>query len=322
MNRGLGAGTVFLLVCMFGGSTQAEIGKATAQPGEWYWGLTGSAAATFGADRQVAQKRDINSFDDFQNVPYDDGSIWTLGLELGRTLPEPGAWVDRIEINFDASVTFRSAKDEETDAGLATSVPPPLEFGSDEGIDIRGDDTQIDLETRVSLKNVLVEDGHRLVLTSIEPFLRYQDTDGDSKISFKNGNSATRDDSIEAYYIGVQAAVEMEQPVAQSLNLIGRASAGVYYVDSDISARIVGRDEANDSGDAFGGRFGAALGFKVPLYANGASFSIVATADYFTDVATIEHSEMSLFAQPTRTKADFDDRFDIGARVGIVVPIH
>jgi hypothetical protein len=76
----------FLLACMFGGSARAEIGKATAQPGEWYWGRTGSGAARFGADRQAAQKRKMDSIEDYQNVLYDDGSIWPLPgtVRIGR----------------------------------------------------------------------------------------------------------------------------------------------------------------------------------------------------------------------------------------------
>jgi hypothetical protein len=332
MNRDLCASAIatIVLASLCGGSAHAEIGKATAAPGEWYWGLTGGAAATFGADRQIAQER--GSFDPgtaWENVDYDDGSIWTLGLELGHTLAEPTAWLDRIEFNFDGSVTFRSGDAETTYSQVAvrdrkTGDTTSYGLGSTEGVDIDGDDTQIDLEARVGFKNVLSEDDGRLVLTSIEPFFRYQDTDGDGTMSFKTGDTdVTRDDTIEAYYIGIQAAVEMEQPVAESLDLIGRASAGVYYVDSDISAETENNGyPAKDSADAIGGRFGAALGFKIPAYAQGVTFSIVATADYYTDVATIDHTEQKESGFLSSTRAGFDDRLDLGAKVGIVVPLR
>ncbi|MGE0007483.1 MAG: hypothetical protein AB7S92_18090 [Parvibaculaceae bacterium] len=329
MDRRLGAGAVLLLAGLWGSAAQAEIGKTTAQPGEWYWGLTGSAAFTTGATRQVAQKLGNLPTDSWENVDFDDGSIWTLGLEVGHSLADPGAWVDRLEFNFDASVSLRSAEDEEINAGLATrdaDSTVSYQFGSNpEKVDIKGNDTQVDLEARISFKNVLTEDDDHTLLTSIEPFFRYQSNDGQGTMSFKpqfDLSSATREDGIDAYYVGIQAALEMEQPVAESLNLIGRASVGVYYVDSDISAEIEDSGFAHDGGDAIGGRFGAALGFKSPLFASGASFSIVATADYFTDVATIEHAEQSLTGPLSSTKAEFDDRLDLGARVGIVVPLH
>ena len=114
-------------------------------------------------------------------------------------------------------------------------------------------------------------------------------------------------------------AAEVEQPLAKALNLVGRVSAGAYYVDSDIEDQlylneIENGDVAEDGDDAIGGRFGAALGFKVPLYAEGVTLTIMGTVDYLTHVATIDH----VGPGDTFTKADVDDQFDLGARINLV----
>lgn len=326
MNRNWGLAVGLIASSLYCGAGHAEIGKASAAPGDWFMGFNLGGAATWGADRQVAR---VDS--PARDLDYDDGVIATGGLEIGYVMEGEASPFDRVELNVDVFAVFRDV-DDRTDFAAVLNADgnsnTSSTFSSDPGgIEVTGEDSQFDIEARLSFKSTLMDDGERVVIGSIEPFFRYQDTDGETKMRFDPpviSVTSGREDSIEAYYVGLQVAAEFEQPVAESLNLVGRASAGAYYVDSDIEDQVILNGEdfggvAEDSGSTFGGRFGAALGFKVPLYAEGVTFTILGTVDYYTDVATIDHVDDD--GPDSRTEADFDDRLDVGGRVGLIIPM-
>jgi hypothetical protein len=169
--------------------------------------------------------------------------------------------------------------------------------------------------------SLTIGDGRNFVIASIEPFIRLQDMDG--RTAAPIANNIQRDDDIQAQCYGLQLAIEIESLLTDSLSLIGRASAGAYYVDADIDSSIefdkFPAVSVGDSDNTWGGRFGGALGIKVPLHYAGASLTLLGTIDYLTDVATIDHIDANFLRDPgQRTKADFDDALDVGGRVGLV----
>ena len=217
-----------------GGAAQAEIGMATASPGEWFFGFNFGGANTWGAERQVALVSDdiISPRPEFSELLYDEGTLLTGGLEGGYVFAK-FSFLDRIEINVDVSALSRDAG---TFTGIArfrnTQSAGTL---SDRPIAVEGDDSQTEVEARLSFKTALVENDGGVVIASLEPFYRYQDAGGKAKFEFSppfEGIPAIqRQDSIEAHYVGLQGAAEFELPLAELLNLVGRASAGIYHVD-------------------------------------------------------------------------------------------
>ena len=323
MKRGLLAGAALLFALC--GTAYAEVGKASASPGEWFLGLNAGAGATWAPERQAYQHAPPFGTDE---VDFDDGSFFWGGLEVGYVFAEPTTLMDRVELNVDFRGMSRSLdrnpgalfwlfRDENLNATVTAGDP---------GIDIDGEDEQSDIEARLSFKSTLSEsDGHAFI-ASLEPFYRHQDTDGKTTLSTPIAPvRPSRVDDIDADYYGAQIALEFETPLSESTSLVGRAAAGVYHVDADIEtalkpANIVNIPiEAEDSDSSWGGRFGGALGVKIPLLYSGASLTVLATVDYMTDVATIDHA----VAQTTDlTQADFDDMLDIGGRVGLVFPLR
>lgn len=310
-------------------SARAEIGKASAAPGQWFLGFDAGGAASWGAERQVVTEFHQSGRSDLN---FDEGTLFTGGLEVGYVLAEPNALFSRVEFNLDLSMLSRSERRDDADnAGVVIADHNSLasiQFSAQDGIIIDGDDSQTDVEARVSFKSLLDENDDHALFLSVEPYFKFQDTDGKSDFSFAPGtgldDTAGRRDDIEAEYYGVQAALEAEHPVSDSLSLIGRASAGVYYVDSSIATQLRLSDlqfgtEITDDDSTFGGRFGAAFGVKVPLYYQGASLSLVGTIDYQTDVATIDHIQATNGQQ---TQADFDDRLDVGAKASLAFPLR
>ncbi|MGE0009155.1 MAG: hypothetical protein AB7S92_26715, partial [Parvibaculaceae bacterium] len=212
MRHALLAGAGLLLV--FCGTAHAEIGRASAGPGEWFLGFGLGGAATWGAKRQAAQQG-TQIDQPFHDLDYDDGTILTGGVEVGHVLADPSWLFDRMELNIDLSTVLRDVNEVGHAASLAQvghGRAVTAAFGSDspDGVEVEGDDTQLDVETRLSFKSTLADDGARVVIGSLEPFFRYQDTKGDTDIRFAEllGESSTlgREDSVEAYYVGHQVA--------------------------------------------------------------------------------------------------------------------
>ncbi|WP_119391575.1 hypothetical protein [Taklimakanibacter lacteus] len=331
MRIALGVVAGLVLAAVQAQQAAAEIGKASAAPGEWWLGFNIGAAATWGPEHQAyleVTQSDPNPVD------FDDGFVFGGGVELGYSLRDP-ALFDRVELNLDLSTLSRGESETGLNSvGLAMSDGTSGRFSSvsDPGaVDVTADEDGFDVETRVAFKRTLVEEASHTIVGSLEPFFRYQDTSSDveAHIDIPDLVVAThaRQDDVEASYFGIQAAAEFERPMSETMSLVGRASAGIYYVDSDIRSRhevLVNQDPPDsftveDGADAIGGRFGGALGVKVPLFYSGASFTLVATADYLTDVATIDHIDGTTL---DRTRAGFDDRFDIGGRAGLVFPLR
>jgi hypothetical protein len=326
----LGVAAGLILAAVQAPQAAAEIGKASAAPGEWWLGFNIGGAATWGPDHQAFLELTPSGPDP---VDFDDGFVFGGGVELGYSFRDP-ALFDRIELNLDLSTLSRGENETGLNsAGFATSDGNSgmTSSVSDPGaVDVSADEDGFDVETRLAFKRTLAEEASHTIVGSLEPFFRYQDTSSDveAHIEIPDIVVAThaRYDDIEASYLGIQAAAEFERPMSETMSLVGRASAGIYYVDSDIRSRhevLVNQNppsifKVEDSDDAIGGRFGGALGVKVPLFYSGASFTLVATADYLTDVATIDHIDGTAAG---RTKAGFDDRFDIGGRAGLVFPL-
>lgn len=318
---------IFLALCV---SAQAETGKAGARPGEWYVGVGMGAAAHWGPRRQAYIEGEFDGIDHIRtkDVDFDEGHLVSAGLELGYVLQEPMLF-DRVEFNFDASFVSRDEGTDGADAGILPIQKGALlilGFYSALGsVDIDADDEETDLEARLSFKSTLADDGDRAIIASIEPFYRHQDTDGREGLSIGAGKPTDRLSDIDADYVGLQLAAEVEQAVSESLSLVGRASAGLYHVDADIDVSLpVINDGVEDSDGTWGGRFGGALGVKIPFLYAGASLTLLGTVDYFTDVPTIDQATFdpnaSVFTSPT--SADFDDRLDVGGKVTVVFPLR
>jgi hypothetical protein len=236
---------------------------------------------------------------------------------------------DRVELNLDASFVSRDEGIDGADAGIL-----PIEkagkvilafYASLGTVDIDAEDEEADVEARVSFKSTLSDDGDTALIASIEPFYRHQDTDGRDGLSIGTGQPTDRLSDIDADYVGLQLAAEVEQAVSESLSLVGRASVGVYHVDADIDVSLpVINDGVEDSDGTWGGRLGGALGVKIPFLYPGASLTLLGTVDYFTDVASIDHAtyepNAGLFANST--SVDFDDRLDVGGKVVVVFPLR
>lgn len=73
------------------------------------------------------------------------------------------------------------------------------------------------------------------------------------------------------------------------------------------------------SDETIGSRFGGALG--APLYHAGASLILSGTIEYQTDVAMIDDITDDLATNPS-TRADFDDRVDVGGKRHMVFPLR
>lgn len=321
MARGLRTAVVCLCAGLGSIAAHAEVGKATAGPGEWYLGLSGGGGATWGAERQafVSQHGEVN---------FDDGGYFILGLEAGYVLENPSLLFDRIEL---ATELRGQTRDFTRDpASAAQGLVDPI-FSATVALgggftQVDSDEEEVDAEVRLSFKNTLVESDSHVIVASVEPFYRNQDTDSTARMSFTTGSSfsAERRDNIDADYYGAQVAVEMEKPLTDSISLVGRASAGAYYVDADTESsfapQIFGIEfKTQDSDSTWGGRFGGALGIKVPLHYAGASLTLLGTVDYLTDVATIDHVELK--PGQSFTETGFDDALDVGGKVGLIIPL-
>ena len=320
------------LACAFASSSvQAEVGKASAGPGEWFLGFNLGGGAAWGPERQAYITQAGPT--DFGTVDFDGGAFFSGGVEIGYRFAEPAALVDRIELNVDLNMLSRDLDRDPALALLALADESQFSGTGASGTDTHadGNEDMAGVEVRLSFKSTLAENEDHALIASIEPFFRSQDTDSDVdlKSSFFNPLnlvSASRSDDIEAEYYGLQLALEMEKPLSESLSLVGRASAGAYHVTSDITSSIESFElpigtPVEDSDSTWGGRFGGALGVKIPLYHTGASLTLLGTVDYMTDVATIDHLKSTIF-QPSRlTQAGFDDQLELGGKVGLVFPL-
>lgn len=329
MNRGLIAGAA--LVSILCGSAQAEMGKASAGPGEWFLGLNGGGGASWGPEHQAYIHQDGPSND---NVDFDNGAFYFLGLEAGYVLADPTSLLDRIELSVDlrgrgrsltrnpGQLAFIHINEDNSSTFIGRASPDQV---------VKGDDETTDYEFRLSFKNTLFADESHVVLVGFEPFVRFQDTESQVETNSVLGAPfafARRSDDVEAEYYGAQLAVEVERPISDSLSLIGRAAAGAYYVTADIDTEtaIFQFDPfgvpASDSDSTWGGRFGAAAGIKIPLHYAGASLTVMGTVDYMTDVATIDHLSPEEANAGKHTQAGFDDALELGGRVGLVFPLR
>lgn len=310
----------------------AEVGRASAGPGQWFLGFNLGGGAAWGPDRQAYISR--TELNDLGTVDFDGGAFFSGGVEIGYRLAEPDALLDRIELNVDLNMLSR---DVDRDPGTALLSLANEEFFSVTGAS--GPDTRADgvedtagVEVRLSFKSTLTESEDHVLIASIEPFFRYQDTDSDVDLTsslFNPSNllAANRSDAIEAEYYGLQFALEMEKPLSESLSLVGRASAGAYYVTSDIDSSLESFEfplgpPLEDSDSTWGGRFGGALGVKIPLYPTGASLTLMGTVDCMTDVATIDHIKVPVFPPTEFTEAGFGDQLELGGKVGLVLPLR
>ncbi|MGE4251257.1 MAG: hypothetical protein AB7F09_17865 [Parvibaculaceae bacterium] len=320
----VGAGA-FLTVC---GTAHAEVGQASAAPGQWYLGFTAGGGALWGTDHEAYMGGGEGPItpgpDTLHPVNFDAGVFFSGGVDIGYRF-ESAAVIDRIELNLDLGMQSRNIDHDTSHAFFALEGSSP--FGAynwfDPQLRAAGNEDTGSIETRLSFKGLLLDNEDGTVVGSLEPFFRFQDTDSLLEVTRRDREFASRSDDIEAEYYGLQIAFEVERPVSEALSLVGRASAGAYYVTSDIDSRQEGFDEPvgdpfSASANSWGGRFGGALGLKVPLYHTGASLTLMGTVDYMTDVATIDHSP---YQRPTETKAAFDDQLEVGGEVGLVFPL-
>ena len=322
------------LACVFAsGGALAEVGKASAGPGEWFLGFNAGGGAAWGTEHEAYIAGDNSNK---RSVNFDEGIFYSGGVEIGYRFAEPDSLVDRMELNVDLGMLSRDISRDTTGAFFALKDGNGDRDGfgffgfSNPELRAEGEEETASIETRLSFKGLLLEGEDHTVLASFEPFFRYEDAD--SHLEVTRGDAANRRmglrrDSIEAEYYGLQLALEMEKPLSESLSLVGRASAGAYYVTSDIgsSLRYLAQPDGfslSDSGNSWGGRFGGALGIKVPFYHTGASLTLLGTIDYMSDVATIDHIPYPAMPSSKPTKAGFDDQLELGGKVGLVFPLH
>jgi hypothetical protein len=241
--------------------------------------------------------------------------------------------LDRVELNLDFRKMTASLHRNPADATLLVIDPETLGGGIGLGgndLTVSAEDDESDIEARLSFKTALMDGDNAFLLASLEPFYRFQHSKGRTDMAAPSeGSSVTRSDEVDADYYGLQLAFEVERPLSETMSLIARASAGAYHVTSDIDAKVEGFgqvqgsiNEAADSDSSWGGRFGGALGVKVPLHYAGASLTLLATVDYMSDVATVHHVEEADGSAIDTTRAVFDDTLDVGGRVGLVVPLR
>lgn len=324
-----------MLACaLASGGAQAETGKASAAPGQWFFGFNVGGGPAWGPDHEAFAKGPRLATD-LESQNFTDGAFFTGGLEAGYRF-EPGSLLDRVELNVDLNMQSRDINRDPNNVMFSAvdrnGKRDAFGLGSFDYLHVDGDEDTAGMEARLSFKSMLSENEGHALLASLEPFFRYQDTDSD--VTVKVGDSADdsrefakRSDGIEAEYYGLQLALEMEAPLSQSLSLVGRASAGAYYVTSDIETETerLGKPAlfpVADSASTWGGRFGGALGIKVPLFHSGASMTLMGTVDYMTDVATLDHVPQAF---PTRlgvTRAGFDDQWELGGKAALVFPLQ
>jgi len=314
-------------------AAHAEIGKASASPGEWFLGFNIGGGASWGPGKQAYADVDFNDSSYQGQTVLDDGAFYAGGLEIGHVFADPALPLDRVELNLDFRKMTASLHRNPADATLLVLDPETLGGGIGLGgddVSVSAEDDESDIEARLAFKTALIDGDSAFLLASLEPFYRFQHSKGRTDMASANEDSSvTRSDKVDADYYGLQLAFELEHPLSQTMSLIARASAGAYHVTNDIEAKVEGFgqvagsvNEADDSDSSWGGRFGGALGVKVPLHYAGASLSLVATVDYMSDVATVHHVEDVTGSVPDTTRADFDDTFDIGGRVGLVFPLR
>lgn len=318
-------------------SAHAEIGKASAGPGEWFMGFNVGAGVVWGTAHEAYVGYTGEGLSPTAETTYpvnfDEGLFFSGGGEIGYRLAEPAAGIDRIEFDLDLGMMSRDVDRDANHALLGINDGDNRIFGGlskhfDPDLRIGNEEETAWLEARLSFKSVLFEDDGHAVLAGIEPFFRYQDTDSHVEVSRDIASSPvfiSRGDTIEAEYYGLQLALEMEKPLTEALSLVGRASAGAYHVTSDIGSRVESQNDpvsVSDSGSEWGGRFGGALGVKVPLYYAGASLTVLGTLDYMTDVATIDHIPFPSSGQFGLTKAAFDDQLELGGKIGLIFPLR
>ena len=333
MKRELLAGAgIFLSLCICG-AAQAEVGKASAGPGEWFLGFTVGGGGLWGTEHE-AYLRDNSSSGRPAN--FDKGHFISGGAEIGYRLENQDGWFDRVEFNLDLGRLSRRI-DRDTSSALfaiAESGDDWLLFGPSNFFSPQlradGEEKTTGIETRLSFKSMLLDTEDYAIVASVEPFFRHQDTGSLVEVTWSEApdrNYGRRRDDVDAEYYGLQVALEMEKPLSDSLSLVGRAAAGAYYVTSEIgsTAQAFNNPDTTISVDAneWGGRFGGALGFKVPLFYKGASLTLLGTVDYMTDVATIDHIPMFRRPPPPElTKAAFDDQLEVGGKIGLVFPLR
>jgi hypothetical protein len=330
MKQGLLIGAaIFLSLC---GTAQAEVGRASANPGEWFLGFTAGGGSLWGTEHEAYMK---GTTSDSKPVNFDKGDFISGGAEIGYRLEDPAGLIDRVELNLDLGRLSRNIDRDSTSAFFALMEDNDNRdaFGVfnffDPQLRVDGEEETTQIETRLSIKSTLLDNEDHALIVSVEPFFRYQNTNSLTEVtrsSDPDRNYGRRRDDIDAEYYGLQVALEMEKPLSEQLSLVGRASAGGYYVTSDIgsTARFLSNSATTISadGDEWGGRFGGALGIKVPLFYKGASLTLLGTVDYMTDVATIDHIPMFTRPPTEPTKAAFDDQIELGGKVGLVFPLR
>lgn len=173
--------------------------------------------------------------------------------------------------------------------------------------------------------------GGATVTLGAEPFyIRYeQSTRTSGVISDLLDASGTRTSDVESDIWGVQLAIEGAAPLGGPFSVLGRASAGVYNIDTDAEFSSAFRmpfgppfgaydAHVSDSDSRTGYRLGAEAGVRYALSGT-AWLSVTGSVDYLSETPT---AVLPATAADAPASVAFDDLLDwrAGARLTFATP--
>ena len=104
----LGLGFSLLCCAFYCATAQAEVGKASASPGEWFLGFNIGGVASWGPDKQAYSILYLNEASFEGEVLLDDGAFYFGGIEVGHVFDNPSLPLERVELNLDFRKMTRS----------------------------------------------------------------------------------------------------------------------------------------------------------------------------------------------------------------------
>jgi hypothetical protein len=279
-----------------------------------------AAAAASGTGSATAQV--IPLFDTSRFMTADDGGYGGVTIGYGFVSPVLGV-VNRIEAygsrtSSDADQSSNGAfglRSVDNVAAIAMAAVPA------ESLQVRATQDLSLTEFGLRLKSDQSMGGATLTLGAEPFYIRYdQSTRTTGALSDLFDASGTRSSDVESDMFGIQLAIEGAAPLSGPFSILGRASAGVYNIDTDakFSSTFVMpfasyEADLSQSESRTGYRLGAEAGLRYAI-SSAAWLSVTGSVDYLSETPT---AVLPASASDGPAHLAFDDLLDwrAGARL-------
>jgi hypothetical protein len=252
-----------------------------------------SAAAVSGTESTLVQL-DGGAFDVSRFLTADDGGYGGATIGYGFVSPVLGI-VNRIEAygsrtSSDADQSSNGAfglRSVDNLAAIAIAAVPV------ETLQVRATQDLSLTEFGLRLKSDQKMGGANVTLGAEPFYIRYdQSTRTTGALSDLIDTSGTRSSDVESDMFGIQLAIEGAAPLGGPFSILGRASAGIYNVDTDakFSSTFVlpfatHQADLSDSDSRTGYRLGAETGVRYAISST-AWLSVTGSVDYLSETPT------------------------------------